>query len=81
MMTVDWFILVFSPRTTEAKTWRVKVGVYKVGCYVTGKVKEQITLSDNNLAWFSGADLPHSQDPTYIPNTVSFSLDFIINKL
>lgn len=45
------------------------------------KVKEQITLSDNKLGWFSGADLPHSRDPTYIPNTVSFGLDFIINHL
>ena len=49
--------------------------------YATDKLKEQITLSDNKLAWFSGADLPHSQEPTYIPNTVSFGLDFIINQL
>lgn len=47
--------------------------------YMTDKVKEQVTLSDNKLAWFFGADLPHSQHATYIPNTVSFG--FIINQL
>lgn len=34
--------------------------------YMTDEVKEPITLLDNKLAWFSGADLPHSQDPTIL---------------
>lgn len=49
--------------------------------YMTDEVREQITLSGNKLAQFSGADLPYSQDPTYIPNAVSFGLDSITSQL
>lgn len=48
---------------------------------MTDEVKEQITPSDNKLVWFSGADLPYSQNPTYIPKEVSFGLDSIIDQL
>lgn len=50
--------------------------------YMADEVKEPITLSDNKLAWFSGADLPHSQDPTNTPNAaISFGLDSTISHL